>query len=364
MRKGIRELMKNPILTLLRLVVLFSTVLSVNSQCLSQDIGLGVILGSQIQIFSDPEGASLGNSGVAYKNAVWASLSNPAGLAGLGKWQISFSRIPSTSRSRALSQGDFFNQNAVALGLTLPKEFAAGMSVIFLDLGGPQFFDPKNGKIIKRSSDIQQWQGTLARRFHWLFLGVNVKYVDRDLGPTSSSAWMFDFGAQMRVELGSILNRAGWVSMGVSISNLSSGFEFESQAAAPRAETVTEPTLKLLRLGLAGGARALSAKQRRVLSQFMGTLEYQRVVSDYGAWDHLVGGLELEFLHHLSGRMGYNLDLRDEKLSDGSSFYQGLTYGIGLKTHGNLQFEIAYGRGVRIGNLNVHTFAGTLKYTR
>lgn len=283
---------------------------------------------AQIMRPSDAQGIALGLTGVSYRDGLFSTYSNPAGLK-FDYFKFSFSHVPASKYSYSN-----FNQEAFGLGLPLNKNLFFGVHFFNLNFGKIKDYDV-NGNATEKRAGIRELQISGTKLFtgnqNALSLGLSVKYLQFYLLDIKANSILADAGVRYRID-----RQRVWYSFGLAIGNL--GNELKHNGLR-----IDKP-IKLLRAGFAMGNRVGADSTLGLL----GTIEYQRSMNDdklYLKWSHVGIGLELQFAKYMFGRLGYNFDLAD--VTKGEKI-KGMTYGIGFNTPGNFPVDLAvnYGKGI------------------
>lgn len=313
---------------------------------------------------TDPQMLAMGLTGVAHRDGILATSATPAGIANLEELQIAYTRHPS-SRQLFSDQDDYlFGQHMIALALPVFKNVVIGA----------QFWDFDMGKVYIYSIDnpeepdsfnigIRQFQVTPAFRFFdgenlSFLVGANIKYLD-EYGYTDSNGWVFDFGLRANAIVNNNL-----VSFGASFHNMGSDLNISYDNPNPdfQQPDKLEP-YRWMKIGAAIGNTRIKSTAKKTI-KYLATVEFQKnleykfedVPISNTDWESLNGGLELRFLDHLFGQIGYVKDISGNL---GFDKIQGMTYGFGFETpeHINiglpLSIAMAYGRSIHYGILDM-----------
>jgi hypothetical protein len=280
---------------------------------------------------NDAQGIALGLTGVSYREGLFSTYTNPAGLK-FEEAEFAFSHIPESNY-----YGDMkLNQEAFALGFPLKSGYMLALHYFFLNYGEYNTYDYISDKHKKIRAGYSEFQLSASKIFishkNQLSFGINVKYVKYTFPPIDARTLLIDIGMRCRFNL-----KKTWNSFGISVSNL--GKELEDDGYK-----LQEP-VKLLRIGITNGTDAADLS-------YLYTIEYQRSLNKkktHILWNHLGIGVELRILKTMFCRLGYSFDFAD---IDNDDKAKGLTYGMGFKTPKKikilvpLNISLNYGKGI------------------
>ncbi len=245
-----------------------------------------------LQIGVGARAAGMGGAYTALSEGSEASYWNPAGMAGLQGYEVSFSHF-------AWYQDVTLEQGAFAFALNERTTLAA--SIIYLNYGDIDGYDASDNPI----GDITayDWAGGVSLGYQVnddLSLGATGKYINQKFDDISGSAFAVDLGASYQIGRWTIAAMAG---------NLGSAMTFDSEK---------EDLPSTLRVGVAvteliGGLRA--------------AVEYD---NRFNGASVLHNGLEMMFYDRYFLRTGYDVDLdgEDHSFDDGMSFGAGVRFGV------------------------------------
>lgn len=289
---------------------------------------------AQILRPNDAPGIALGLTGAAYREGLFSTYTNPAGLQ-CHDFNLSFSHIPGVSRF----DGTTFNQEAFGLGLPVARNLTVAAQFFNLNLGKFEVTDIHGNQIDEKWAGVRELQIAIATQFttkqNVFSFGVSAKYLDLYFPELGADGFLLDAGVRYKRNHAKM-----WYALGVAISNLGDELKHEGFAL--------DKPVRLLRAGFALGTR----ESNNADLGFMSTVEYQKSVKQeefYSGWQHLGIGGELRLLNHLFGRLGYSFDL--EEAAAGAKI-DGLTYGLGFKTPQKIKLifpmalSLDYGRGI------------------
>lgn len=318
---------------------------------------------------ADPQMAAMGLTGVAHRTGVLAAYSNPAGLAKLDELKITYSRYPSRQYIISSIRNMYaFGQHSFAFAVPVMKNFAIGTQYWDLDFGESQTTDVNGVVTQTRDVGIRQYQFTPAVCFdagknNSFFVGINVKHL-KYYGFTEIQGWLFDFGLRANSTVGKYQ-----LSFGASIQNMGSELDisFENYGISVDRFTDQIDAYRWMKIGLAFGNSEIKSPSKSPI-KFLASVEYQKNLEykigenwfDGVEWESLNGGLELRFLDHLFGQIGFvkdisgNIEIRRR---------QGMTYGFGFETPEHihiglpLSIAMAYGRSIHYGIFDMDVFS-------
>ncbi|HEX9974824.1 MAG TPA: PorV/PorQ family protein [bacterium] len=309
---------------------------------------------------NDPQSAALGLTGVAYRNGVAASLTNPAGLAYLRSMTIEYSHIPSHGLSFWAENDEFFNQEAFAMGIPVTKKLAVGFHYFNLNYGKVGVVDVEGNLLKESQSGLRQLQLSFAQKLNFTHgeefaFGANAKYLSEYFPFLHRDAYLLDLGLRYIKSYSRY-----WISVGLSVNNLGTDLKYNQDNSSNKEELV-----KLTRLGFAIGTKSDIESKRNDNIDFIFSTEYQQNFANakYYSWQHVGLGLEINLFKHLFGRLGYNFDLEKK---DNDEKYDGFTYGMGFETPTKVKIIIpvriscSYGRGIKYGAMDVNIVSVSL----
>jgi len=285
----------------------------------------------QILRTNDAQGIAMGLTGVSYREGLFSTYTNPAGLR-FDDIEFSFSHIPATIKYRDMK----FNQEAFGFGLPLKNNYMLGINLYNLNYGKFETYDYELNKHKEERAGLLELQASASKIFiskqNLLSFGISVKHMHLYFSSMDAKTFLIDIGMRWRFNL-----KNSWNSFGISVSNLGKELKHDGY-------TVDEP-VKLLRIGFTNATHSTDVN-------YMYTMEYQRSLNKkktHILWNHLGIGIELQFLKTMFCRLGYNFDFDDVKKENK---VQGLTYGIGFKTPQKIKFfvplniSLNYGKGI------------------
>ncbi|MCK6562129.1 hypothetical protein HUU39_01310 [candidate division KSB1 bacterium] len=289
---------------------------------------------AQILRPNDAQGMALGLTGAAYREGLFATYTNPAGLR-LDDLTVAYSHIPAAGSF----SGMLFNQEAFALGLPVSESITLGAHFFNLNLGTIELTDRFGNAVGEERIGVREAQLSGAARLGFkqsmIALGLNTKYLEIYLPGLNAHSFLVDAGMRYRLD-----TEKARYALAVSVSNLGEELKHGMYSlGAP---------IRLLRSGLSAG----TVPRPEANVGVMATLEYQRSLRDeerYSRWNHLGLGVELQFLNHLYSRLGYNFDFAD--VSERAKI-DGFTYGLGFHTPRKIKvgvpidLSLHYGKGL------------------
>ncbi len=289
---------------------------------------------AQILRPNDAQGMALGLTGAAYREGLFSTYTNPAGLR-LDNLTVAYSHIPAAGSF----SGMLFNQEAFALGLPVSKSITLGAHFFNLNLGKIELTDRFGNAIGEERIGVREAQLSGAARLGFkqsmIALGLNTKYLEIYLPGLNAHSFLVDAGMRYRLD-----TEKARYALAVSVSNLGEELKHGRYSlGAP---------IRLLRSGLSVGTVPRPEADVGV----MATLEYQRSLRDeerYSRWNHLGLGVELQLLNHLYSRLGYSFDFAD--VSERAKI-DGFTYGLGFHTPRKIKvgvpidLSLHYGKGL------------------
>lgn len=335
------------------LICLLCRLIEFKAQATDKSLATTIPLSAIAQILrpNDSQGIAMGLTGVSYREGLFSTYSNPAGLK-LDNFKFSFSHIPATSTLSNMN----FNQEAFSIGLPINKNLMFSLHFFNLYFNEMEAYDLNFNLIAKKRSGIREFKISGSRLFFInqsvFSFGLSIKYLQFYWPALDANSLLVDTGIRYRINQKRI-----WYSFGISMNNL--GKELKHDGF-----TVDKP-IKLLRSGITvGNMEKLDSNLG-----LMCTIEFQRSMMDekgYAKWNHLGIGLEFQFMNHLFGRLGYNFDLSD---SDEDPKIKGFTYGIGFNTPRKIKIvfpmdlSLNYGRGIAdYRNLDANVISITLGF--
>lgn len=321
---------------ILFLIYLLLGLVGFGSQATAQSLAEILPMSAVAQILrpNDSQGIGLGLTGVAYREGLFSTYSNPAGLK-LDNLHFSFSHVPATKMFGSVG----VNQEAFAIGLPIDRNLMLGLQFFNLNYGVLETSDLYGNLIERGRAGLREFQISGSKVFaasqSEFAVGLSVKYLQFYWPDWDAGSLLVDAGVRYGVN-----HERTWYSFGVSVSNL--GNELKHN------DFTWDKPIQLLRLGIAVGKMASSDSSLGLL----GTIEYQRSLNDdelHAEWNHLGIGLELQFTRYLFSRLGYNFDLSEVNKDDK---IRGLTYGLGFNTPAKIkiilpvELSVNYGRGI------------------
>jgi hypothetical protein len=338
---------------ILFLIYLLCGLVEFKAQATDKSLATTIPLSAIAQILrpNDSQGIAMGLTGVSYREGLFSTYSNPAGLK-LDNFKFSFSHIPATSTYSNMN----FNQEALGIGLPINKNLMFSVHFFNLNFGEIEAYDVNGNLIGRKRSGIREFQISGSKLFFInqsvFSFGLSMKYLQFYMPALDTNSLLVDTGVRYRIN-----HKRIWYSFGVSISNLGNELKHE--------EFTVDKPIKLLRSGITVG----NMEKFDSNLGLMCTIEYQRSMNDdeiFTQWHHLGIGLEFQFINHLFGRLGYNFDLSD---IDKDAKIKSITYGIGFDTPRKIKIvfpmdlSLNYGRGIAdYRNLDANVISITLGF--
>ncbi len=322
-----------------------------------------VVLGQRAYVIpqltrpNDTRVLALGLTGVASRAGALAPVSNPAGLAETAGLDLSISHLFSRDVDDGIFHcNDCLNQDAFALGMSLPKNYAVGASFDYMDNGRHVMLPGLTG-----DSWVRQYQFSVAKRFQAsnklsLSIGGSSTYLHEKHFTDDETGWLFALGGRARLS-----NENSWLSVGFSVHNLGSDLNLDFGSGS---STDISP-FKYFRGGVAAGIKDASQESGGMHPEVMATVEYQADLEAFDNWRILGAGIELGLFNLLWVRGGYVHDFDSDLFS---SAFDGVTYGFAVKLPENLvgsvpaSFELSYANGIETDALKAKVLAIAVAY--